>query len=248
MPPRPNTESRGRDQRGSSARSRTVLTTVGGTQGCLLPGNECPVSSSPPKHQTFVYTEGPWHMGGVPPAASPPCAPGRSRFGSPPLPCGGGPKRPFRRVPRRGRTPGPNDAGEAVNPAPLSGVVGWTRRVGCGGSEGGAAQRPRLRCYGSELNRVGAKRCHQGRAPPSAVAWWWPCWAGCRGRRYGGGGPEKWLGSRPRRSLAGVRAAPTAHVHRPELAEAGGWGNPIRAASELAGGIGLAENGETPRP
>ena len=136
MPPRPNTESRGRDQRGSSARSGTVLTTVGGTQGCLLPENECPVSSSPPKPQTFVYTEGYWHMGGVP---------GHlrvgfrrwggmvGRFGVPPLPCGGGPKRPCCRVPRRGRTVETKCAGGAVYPAPLSGSGGWTRRVGCGG-------------------------------------------------------------------------------------------------------------------
>ena len=124
-------------------------------------------------------------MGGVPPAASPPCAPGRSRFGSPPLPCGGGPKRPFRRVPRRGRTPGPNDAGGAVTLVSLSGGGGWTRRVGCGGCVAGAA--------GASLRAT--KRCHQGRAPPSAVAWWWP-------HRLGGGS------NRAASELAGGLAPP----------------------------------------
>ena len=186
MPPRPNTESRGRDNRGREARSGTVLTTVGGTQGCLLPGNECPVSSSPPKPQTFVYTEGYWHMGGVPGQGRRAWGGRIGRFGSPPLPCGGGPKRPFRRVPRRGRTPGPNDAGGAVNLVPLSGSGGWTRRVGCGGCVAGAA--------GASLRAP--KRCHQGRAPPSAVAWWWP-------HRLGGGS------NRAASELAGGFAPPS---------------------------------------
>ena len=192
MPPRPNTESRGRDQRGSSARSRTVLTTVGGTQGCLLPGNECPVSSSPPKPQTFVYTEGYWHMGGVPPAASPPCAPGRSRFGSPPLPCGGGPKRPFRRVPRRGRTVETRCAGEAVYLAPLSGGGGWTRRVGCGGRLRGPPSEP----ASQEMPRERRAAARLRRSPVVASS----SWVGCRGASELAGRPAdpRWPRCRPR--------------------------------------------------
>lgn len=200
--------------------------------------------------------------GGVPDTASPLCA--RKKVASDPLRslAGGGPKCPYRRVPRLPARLVPFSlvalSGLAQCRVAAGGPGGWgagvTPERACE-RQGRAAQRPPPRCYGSELNRVGAKRCHQGGTPPPRR------WPGGGLIGWGAGVSEPASEGRPKKRARNSATAKPCRgsssgqgrtftgrsLRRPAgWADEGGRGDPIRAGAEHLGGLAAPKKRNAP--